>query len=515
MNGLPITDTSFKRYCYVVKQQDTNWPYLSPRETLMYAAELYNVKTDETTDLFVDALIQKTGLMSCADTRIERLSGGQQRRVSLAVALLKQPAVLFLDEPTSGLDAASASHIMREITRVAKDERLIIVCTIHQPSSKVYNGFDQLMILSRGREAFVGKADEASAYFGSIGYPLPPATNPAEHFLDLVNADFSSPEEVDGILDTWESQHKITIPLLRENITSGRLVMTGDNFHHRLLRETKIMLRRHAVLIVRDPVFYSGRFVGFLVVNCIFGVVYIAARQYVQSQAINKLWVSAWYIGESRNEMITLTLRQGSCGVSNVFSSGVPSNMSVVAVSKLNHELKSIFLENKNGMGSAASYLVAKTLLVTPIFVCFAFAALGIPGFLIQAFPISTLAHFILLWTVQILIWECSAEAFAGIFDDEIAGMLIQTGIWFGALLFSGFLVPVSDVSPYRICFILISVALLTRIPSHLNDYVRCSGFLYMRYMSDSKDLWALFSPFLNDEKSNYYKKIIIFYFSV
>jgi ABC-type multidrug transport system ATPase subunit len=310
LNGLPITDTSFKRYCYVVKQQDTNWPYLSPRETLMYAAELYNVKTDETTDLFVDALIQKTGLMSCADTRIARLSGGQQRRVSLAVALLKQPAVLFLDEPTSGLDAASASHIMREITRVAKDERLIIVCTIHQPSSKVYNGFDQLMILSRGREAFVGKADEASAYFGSIGYPLPPATNPAEHFLDLVNADFSSPEEVDGILDTWESQHKITIPLLRENITSGRLVVTGDNFHHRLLRETKIMLRRHAVLIVRDPVFYSGRFVGFLVVNCIFGVVYIAARQYVQSQAINKLWVSAWYIGESRNEMITLTLRQ-------------------------------------------------------------------------------------------------------------------------------------------------------------------------------------------------------------
>jgi ABC-type multidrug transport system ATPase subunit len=47
----------------------------------MYAAELYNVKTDETTDLFVDALIQKTGLMSCADTRIARLSGGQRRRV--------------------------------------------------------------------------------------------------------------------------------------------------------------------------------------------------------------------------------------------------------------------------------------------------------------------------------------------------------------------------------------------------------------------------------------------------
>jgi energy-coupling factor transporter ATP-binding protein EcfA2 len=229
--------------------------------------------------------------------------------VSLAVALLKQPAVLFLDEPTSGLDAASASNIMREITRVAKDERLIVVCTIHQPSSKVYNGFDQLMILSKGREAFVGRADEASAYFASIGYALPPATNPAEHFLDLVNADFSSTEEVDGILDAWESQHKITSPLLRE---TDQLVLTGGNFHHRLIRETRVMLRRHALLIVRDPVFYSGRFVGYLVVNCIFGIVYIAARQYVQSQAINKLWVSAWYIGESSHVMCRhLTIIQG------------------------------------------------------------------------------------------------------------------------------------------------------------------------------------------------------------
>ena len=61
--------------------------------------------------------------------------------------------------------------------------------------------------------------------------------------------------------------------------------------------------------------------------------------------------------------------------------------MAVVAVYKLNSELRSIFLENKNGMGSAASYLFAKTLLVFPILFCFALAALGIPGFLIQNFP--------------------------------------------------------------------------------------------------------------------------------
>lgn len=139
-----MNDKIFKRYCYLVKQSDTNWPYLTARETLVYAAELYNVTTgNDDTRLLVEDVMRKTGLESAADTKCVLLSGGQQRRLSLAVALLKQPAVLFLDEPTSGLDAASATAIMGEITRVAKEERLVILCTIHQPSTKVYNGFDQ------------------------------------------------------------------------------------------------------------------------------------------------------------------------------------------------------------------------------------------------------------------------------------------------------------------------------------------------------------------------------------
>jgi len=76
-------------------------------------------------------------------------------------------------------DAAAASSIMAEIVRVAKDERLIILCTIHQPSTKVYQSFDELMLLSRGRLAFAGDVNNAVPYFESIGFPCPPATNPA------------------------------------------------------------------------------------------------------------------------------------------------------------------------------------------------------------------------------------------------------------------------------------------------------------------------------------------------
>lgn len=95
---------------------------------------------------------------------------------------------------------------MQEIVRVAKEERIIVVCTIHQPSTKVYNGFDQLMIMSRGRQAYSGDVKDAVEYFASIGYECPPAMNPAEFFLDLVNSDFTDEAAVSQILDTWEEK---------------------------------------------------------------------------------------------------------------------------------------------------------------------------------------------------------------------------------------------------------------------------------------------------------------------
>ena len=181
LNGVPLTDQIFKQHCFVVKQHDKLWPYLTCRETLQYAAQLYDVAaTPNDMNVLVDQIIEKMGLNICADTPNARLSGGQQRRLSVGIALLKQPRVLFLDEPTSGLDAASASAIMQEIVRVAREERLIIFCTIHQPSTKVYEGFDRIMLMSRGRTAYIGDAKEAETYFAESGHTLPPSTNPAE-----------------------------------------------------------------------------------------------------------------------------------------------------------------------------------------------------------------------------------------------------------------------------------------------------------------------------------------------
>ena len=179
LNSKEMTKEIFTKYCYFVEQQDHHWAFLTCRETMVAAARLYDETEEE-----ADKIIHEMGLVVCKDTFIGNqflsgLSGGQKRRLSIGLALLAKPLCMFFDEPTSGLDAASAYSIIKSITGMAKRRNIIAVCTIHQPSSELYNTFDQVMVMSAGKVAFQGAANAAADHFRAIGCPMPPKTNPA------------------------------------------------------------------------------------------------------------------------------------------------------------------------------------------------------------------------------------------------------------------------------------------------------------------------------------------------
>lgn len=106
LNGTNIDERTFHQQCCIVAQQDSHWAFLRCRETVDYAAQLYMPSLSRgARHAAVDALLARMGLSDCADTRvgnagIRGLSGGQKRRLSLALALIKKPAVIFLDEPS-------------------------------------------------------------------------------------------------------------------------------------------------------------------------------------------------------------------------------------------------------------------------------------------------------------------------------------------------------------------------------------------------------------------------------
>ncbi|MFA9389196.1 MAG: ATP-binding cassette domain-containing protein [Prolixibacteraceae bacterium] len=93
------------------------------------------------------------------------LSGGQRKRLNIALELMREPSILFVDEPTSGLSSADSEKVMFLLKRQCLKEKLVIV-NIHQPSSDIYKLFDRIIILDKGgRVSFFGNPMEAVSYF--------------------------------------------------------------------------------------------------------------------------------------------------------------------------------------------------------------------------------------------------------------------------------------------------------------------------------------------------------------
>ena len=146
----------------------------------------------------------------CGNQFLKGLSGGQKRRMSLAISLIKQPVVLFLDEPTSGLDSASAASIVTFLKYYAQQQSVAVVCTIHQPSTAIFQQFDSTMLLSNGRVAYSGPTCDLARYFKEdVGTTAPPDYSLAEFVLEAINSDFGDEQkrlQVDSLLVTWAAR---------------------------------------------------------------------------------------------------------------------------------------------------------------------------------------------------------------------------------------------------------------------------------------------------------------------
>ena len=108
-----------------------------------------------------DWLLDMLGLQSVASTPVRRLSGGQSQRLSLAMALVGRPELLFLDEPTAGLDP-QARHLVWDLLRAAKADGVTILLTTHLLDEAELLA-DQVVIIDHGRVVAAGTPDELTA----------------------------------------------------------------------------------------------------------------------------------------------------------------------------------------------------------------------------------------------------------------------------------------------------------------------------------------------------------------
>eukprot|EP00057_Strongylocentrotus_purpuratus_P023303 XP_011677777.1 PREDICTED: protein white-like [Strongylocentrotus purpuratus] len=174
-----------------VQQHDILPPTLTVREYLMFTGTMTMYKRLTSNEIYdkVDELLTQFSMLDCADSLIDvgtsRISGSERKRLSVACKLFGERRLLFLDEPTTGLDSFVAQHLIRNLRSLA-DLGYNIVCTIHQPSSQVFNMFDQLFLLADGRCVYFGERTKAVPYFSMLGYTCPDTFSPADYLIDLL-----------------------------------------------------------------------------------------------------------------------------------------------------------------------------------------------------------------------------------------------------------------------------------------------------------------------------------------
>ena len=171
INGHDISEPEAKDLIGYVPQDDLLVEELTVYQNLWFTAKLcFEGLTDEEIDKRVMKTLKDLGLDATKDLKVgsainKYISGGQRKRLNIALELIREPAVLFLDEPTSGLSSADTEKVILLLKEQTLRGKLIIV-NIHQPSSDVYKLFDRLWLLDKGGyPVFDGNPIDAVTYF--------------------------------------------------------------------------------------------------------------------------------------------------------------------------------------------------------------------------------------------------------------------------------------------------------------------------------------------------------------
>ena len=144
---------------------------LSVYQNLFFNAQLcFKNLSNKQLNKKVVKILTDVGLMEAANLKVgspmdKTISGGQRKRLNVALELIRQPSVLFVDEPTSGLSSRDSENIMNLLKELALKGKLIFV-VIHQPSSEIFKMFDRLFILDKGGyPIFDGNPIDAVVHF--------------------------------------------------------------------------------------------------------------------------------------------------------------------------------------------------------------------------------------------------------------------------------------------------------------------------------------------------------------
>ncbi|XP_057772605.1 ABC transporter G family member 11-like [Salvia miltiorrhiza] len=444
---------SFGTVAYVT-QDESLIGTLTVRETIAYSARCRlpdRMSWSEKCEI-IDNTILEMGLQDCADTvignwHLRGISGGERRRVSIALEILMRPRLLFLDEPTSGLDSAAAFFVIQTLRGLAKDQRTVIA-SIHQPSSEVFELFDKLCLLSRGRTVYFGEASKADEFFAGAGFPCPEFRNPADHFIRCINSDFDNvkatlgesmklqfeadddplgkmiaAEAIEILVDSYRSSEYCCST--NEKIEEMSKVEGGDvdfgGSEASFLRQAITLTQRSFINMWRDFGYYWLRLVVYIVVTVSIGTIYFdIGTGYTSIQG------------------------RGAC---SSFVFGFVTFMCIGGFPNFVEDMKVFQRERLNGHYGVGAFVISNTLSAMPYLIMISLISGTICYFMVNFHSgFSHYAFFVLCLYACVSVVESLMMAIASVVPNFLVGILVGAGIQGIFMLMSGYFRLPNDI---------------------------------------------------------------------
>ncbi|CAD6272531.1 unnamed protein product [Miscanthus lutarioriparius] len=432
-----------------VTQENVMLGTLTVRETVTYSALLRLPSSMHKSEVrrIVDGTLDEMGLRECADRHIgtwhlRGISGGEKKRLSIALEILTRPRLLFLDEPTSGLDSAAAFSVVQTLRHLAVDGGRTIISSVHQPSSEVFALFDDLCLLSSGECVYFGDAKLATQFFAETGFPCPSRRNPSDHFLRCVNSDF------DDVAATMKGSMKLRPeaeldPLLKYSTTEIR---------ERLVDKYRIS---DYAMMVRSTIHEITKIEG-VMVEVIRGsqaswfkqLCTLTSRSFTNmSRDLNYYWlriiiyiIMAICLGTIYYDVGTsysAIQARASCGG---FVSGFMTFMSIGGFPSFIEEMKVFTLERQNGHYGVAAYIISNFISSMPFLLTVSCASASITYWMVKyRSGFSYFAFFALNLYGGVSVIESLMMIISALVPNFLMGLILGAGVIGIMMLTSGF----------------------------------------------------------------------------
>ncbi|XP_076227054.1 ATP-binding cassette sub-family G member 1 isoform X2 [Nomia melanderi] len=180
-----------KLSCYIM-QEDLLQPRLTVFEAMQFTMDLKlgNV-SGETKLAAIEEILEVLRLKRARNTVTENLSGGERKRLSIALELTNNPPVIFLDEPTTGLDEISALQCVDMLKQVAQLGRTVI-CSLHTPSATMFSRFDHIYVIAEGQCVYRSTVDDLVPFLQQVGIECPKHYNPADFMIEVSAGEYGT-----------------------------------------------------------------------------------------------------------------------------------------------------------------------------------------------------------------------------------------------------------------------------------------------------------------------------------